>query len=59
MTACAANGGQAPPELRRWLPWSMTEQELAALKLAGETKADRAEQKVSQEAETDRAEDSS
>ena len=24
LTACAENGGQAVPDLRRWLPWSMT-----------------------------------
>jgi transposase len=36
LTACAANGGQPLPELRRWLPWRMTEAERAELKLAGE-----------------------
>jgi transposase len=38
LTACAEQGGQAPPELRRWLPWSMTVAERAALRLvrAGE-----------------------
>ena len=34
LTACAENGGQAVPQLRRWLPWSMTEAERAELKLA-------------------------
>ena len=34
LTACAENGGQAVPDLRRWLPWSMTEAERAELKLA-------------------------
>jgi transposase len=34
LTACAENGGQALPELRRWLPWRMTEAERVALKLA-------------------------
>ena len=31
LSACAANGGQPLPELRRWLPWQMTEAERAAL----------------------------
>jgi transposase len=35
LTECAAQGGQAPPELRRWLPWQMTETERAELKLPG------------------------
>jgi transposase len=43
LTACADNGGQALPDLRRWLPWSMTEAERAALKLVGEEAAPRAE----------------
>jgi transposase len=34
LTACAANGGQALPEVRRWLPWRMTEAERTELKLA-------------------------
>jgi transposase len=33
LSACAANGGQSLPELRRWLPWQMTEAERAELKL--------------------------
>jgi len=33
LTACAEQGGRAPPELRRWLPWHMTEAERAELKL--------------------------
>lgn len=32
LTACAANGGRAPADLRPWLPWRMTEAERAALK---------------------------
>ena len=24
LRACAANGGRAPPDLSRWLPWSMS-----------------------------------
>ena len=35
LTACAANGGQAPPDLRRWLPWRMTEAERGELQGAG------------------------
>jgi transposase len=42
-TACAANGGRPLPELRRWLPWCMTEAERAELKMAGETAAPRVE----------------
>lgn len=41
LTACAANGGQALPDLRRWLPWSMTEAERAELKLVGKAAAQR------------------
>jgi transposase len=37
LTACAAHGGQAPPELRRWLPWGMTEAERGELKGPGAT----------------------
>jgi transposase len=33
LTACAENGGQAIPELRRWLPWSMTAAERTEWKL--------------------------
>ncbi len=33
LTACATNGGQPLPELRRWLPWQMTESERAEWKL--------------------------
>jgi len=36
LTACAENGGQALPELRRWLPWQMTEAERAELRLPAE-----------------------
>jgi transposase len=43
LTACADNGGRAPAELRPWLPWRMTEAERAALKVRGETGAQRAE----------------
>jgi transposase len=35
LSACAEQGGQAPAELRRWLPWQMTEAERAELKLPG------------------------
>jgi transposase len=35
LTACAAPGGPAVPDLRRWLPWSMTEAERAELQGAG------------------------
>jgi transposase len=35
LTACAEHGGRAPPDLRRWLPWSMTAAERAALKVPG------------------------
>jgi transposase len=37
LTACADNGGRAPPDLRRWLPWRMTEAERAELKVPGAT----------------------
>jgi transposase len=43
LTACAANGGQPLPELRRWLPWSMTAAERAELRLAGRTETPPAE----------------
>ena len=43
LTACAANGGRAPADLRRWLPWGMTEAERAELKLPGEAEAEQAE----------------
>ena len=36
LTACAANGGRPPAEVRPWLPWRMTEAERAALQLPGE-----------------------
>jgi transposase len=39
LTECAANGGQALPDLRRWLPWSMTAAERGELKLAGQAEA--------------------
>jgi transposase len=39
LTACAENGGKALPELRRWLPWSMTEAERAELKLQSKAEA--------------------
>jgi transposase len=42
LTACADNGGRPLPELRRWLPWRMTEEERAALKL-GQSEAPRVE----------------
>jgi transposase len=42
LTACAEAGGRAPPELRRWLPWSMTEGERAVLRLAEPAPAPRA-----------------
>ena len=42
LTACAENGGRPLPELRRWLPWRMTEEERAALKL-GQSAAPRVE----------------
>jgi transposase len=32
LTACAENGGRLLPDLRRWLPWRMTEPERAELK---------------------------
>ena len=57
LTACAENGGQALPDLRRWLPWRMTEAERAELKLTAEAKAERPEQKQAEEVH--RAEDSS
>lgn len=37
LTACAANGGRAPADLRTWLPWRMTEGERAAMKVSGQT----------------------
>jgi transposase len=43
LTACAANGGQPLPELRRWLPWSMTAAERAELQLAGRAETPPAE----------------
>jgi transposase len=39
LTACAENGGQALPDLRRWLPWSMTDTERAAFQLPSATAA--------------------
>ncbi len=35
LTACAEQGGRAPTELRRWLPWQMTRGERAGLKAPG------------------------
>ena len=35
LSACAERGGRAPEELRRWLPWQMTEAERAELKVPG------------------------
>jgi transposase len=46
LTTCAENGGQAPTDLRRWLPWSLTP-------------AERAEWGGAAEAETRPPEDSS
>jgi transposase len=43
LTACAANGSQPLPELRRWLPWQMTAAERAALKLSAVAPAPGAE----------------
>jgi transposase len=43
LTACAEQGGRAPPDLRRWLPWRMTEAERAELKLAPQAQGRRAE----------------
>ena len=39
LSACAAQGGGALTELRRWLPWRMTEAERAALKLVAQRAA--------------------
>jgi len=38
LSACADNGGQAPPEAERsrWLPWAMTEAQRAELQLPGQ-----------------------
>ena len=43
LTACAEHGGQAPAELRRWLPWRMTEAERAEWKIAGQGQGQGAE----------------
>jgi transposase len=43
LTACAEQGGQAVPELRRWLPWRMTEAERAQWKLPAEAAERRTE----------------
>ena len=43
LTACAEQGGQAVPELRRWLPWRMTEAERAPWKLPDEAAERRTE----------------
>jgi transposase len=43
LTACAEQGGQAVPELRRWLPWRMTEAERTELRLPGAAPGRRAE----------------
>jgi hypothetical protein len=43
LTACAANGGQPLPELRRWLPWQMTEAERAEWKLPAQAPVSGAE----------------
>jgi transposase len=43
LTACAEQGGQAVPVLRRWLPWCMTEAERAEWKLPGEAPKQRPE----------------
>ena len=43
LTACAENGGQAPADLRPWLPWRMTEAQRAVLKVADPATARRAE----------------
>jgi transposase len=39
LTACAQNGGQPVKDLRRWLPWRMTEEERAEWKLPEKPKA--------------------
>ncbi len=39
LTACAPPSGPAVPELRRWLPWQMTEAERAELRGPGPTAA--------------------
>jgi transposase len=39
LAACAAHGGQALAELRRWLPWTMTAAERAELKVAAQAEA--------------------
>jgi transposase len=39
LAACAAQGGQALAELRRWLPWTMTATERAELKLVAQGEA--------------------
>jgi transposase len=43
LTACAENGGRAVPELRRWLPWRMTQAERAPWKLPAEVPGRRTE----------------
>ena len=44
LTACAEHGGQAVPELRRWLPWSMTEAERTEVEVSRASRAEDAEQ---------------
>jgi transposase len=39
LSACAQNGGQPVKDLRRWLPWRMTEEERAEWKLPEKPKA--------------------
>lgn len=36
LTACAENGGQEVEDLRRWLPWKMTEEERGVWKIPGQ-----------------------
>jgi transposase len=43
LTACASNGGQPLPELRRWLPWQMTEVERAQWQLPAQAPGSDAE----------------
>jgi hypothetical protein len=48
LTACAANGGTAPADLRPWLPWRMTEAERGEMKVVQQVGARRAGQLVGQ-----------
>ena len=35
LQSCAASGGKAPPDIRPFLPWNLTPDQLASLRTAG------------------------